>query len=134
MSRLKNVKLALLISLGFSQAAFAFSPVPKFTCGTYHVQGILNLNSRGSFVLTVQANTASPYELILLGGIAENKMNFVGQPVAVEIYAFHELKSNNDPSVFFRGWVTMPKNPNEPVMKIADEPCGKAEKYIKPAL
>lgn len=123
-----GVKMALLISIFLLAPlkAFSYSILPDFDCGSYLVRGTLGLNNRGSFTIKIQANTSSPYELILLGGDFDQLRSLIGLPVTAEIYVFKPVKSNNDPVVVFQKWGADLLSAEDPVFKVREGRCGGA--------
>lgn len=132
MKILSNVKQALFISLFLMTfESQGFSVVPQMGCGLYLVQGTIGLNNQQSFVLRVQENTSSPYELILLGGDSEEKMRRMGQPITAEVYAFKPIKGNNNPTVLFQRYSDKSLKAQSPVVLLKEESCGQRSRYIK---
>ena len=123
--RVANLVLFVeIILVTLSGKASAFSISPDLKCGTYRVQGYLGMNNQSQTILTIQHSTASPYELILLGGDISEKMRYLNTTVAAEIYAYRAVHGNNRPMVLFQKWVAPVAKTTKPVLLVKNEPCG----------
>lgn len=123
-----SVKRALCVSLLWSAtSAFAYAPFAKFDCGMYRVHGRLKLNAQGQFVLSIQENSPSQYELILLGGSFEEKMRFVGSEITAEVYVPKKIEDNTKPLSLFQRWVK--KSSDDVVVKTAELPCDQHHRF-----
>lgn len=129
MGRLSFVKIALFNLMMLSQTLHAFSTTAEMPCGTYKVQGVLAINNQNMFVLKVQANTSSPYELLVFGGKAEEKFRQLGDLVAMKVYVNQPIRGGAYPFVLFEQWAAPNLDPAKAVIRLHEKACGLKNTY-----
>ena len=95
-----NVKTVLLISFLVPQLGFGkMEIIPQLDCGNYLVKGRFQWTEAGDFILRIRDKTTSPFELIVLGGNAEQKLEHSGSLLQAEVRVERKITSNNRPFV-----------------------------------
>lgn len=123
-----------------SSSAFAQDFPPHFGCGTYLVRGHLGMGDSVHSVLTLQYQSSSPFELILLGGDQAEKLDHVGKDITVRIYVPQPIDGNDSPFVFLQEIVedpddnkVVPAKKRGPIGELGklekSEACGLKEKF-----
>jgi len=126
----RTAKILFLISVfalpDLGGGAEVWHVVPQFECGTYLVRGVLNKNARGDLVLSMRKGSASPFELILLGGDFSDKLDHLGSLVVLEVSVPQPIKSTQRPFVMVRS-VSKSENSVRDFRLLKKTPCGDAK-------
>jgi hypothetical protein len=128
---MKTSKLAKILALTSASllAAATWRPHPELGCGTYLVRGVLNTNSQGDFILSVQKNTMSPYELIILGGRIETKLESLHTMVTLRVYVPRLISTPEAPFVFFQDFERPSLGTEVPYRLLKAERCGDESRF-----
>ncbi len=132
-SRDVRIKFLILITSFIASEVHAedFAIRPELECGIYEAYGTIYLNNQNEFIMAIQKNTSSPYELILLGGDFKRKLISIGLETAVSVYVYKKLKSNNPPYVLFQNFLPLSNKKNEGVFSVRAEKCGLPNMYVQ---
>lgn len=115
MSQSHNVKAApwvsialFLMFMSLADEANSFSIRPNYDCGEYLVHGKLVMTQSGKFVLEVQRNSSSPYELILVIEPSphlsiENCLEQRNTNIEAKIQVIKPIHDNKNPVVLLKG-------------------------------
>ena len=116
------VKWLLFASWGLP--VWAVPPLP-LECGHYLGRGFLDRNAQGHTLLVLQKGSASPVELILLGGDLKGRMERIGTEAVLDFYIPRKIASNHELFVFVKEFVeTKQKFPPSGVVQKRKDKCG----------
>ena len=136
-----NVKTLLSLSslffcLGASAAEegkpLPWSPRPQFDCGTYILHGVLKTNDQGYYTLVMRDKSPSVFDVILLGGELEKKIDLNGTFVAAEVYFPTPNKSNLAPMAYLQNFLKGDPKKVNPIF-VRKQACGMKDK-LKPVV
>lgn len=83
-------------------STYAFEIEPKLDCGDYQVTGKLLQAKKGKFYLNIRDKSASPFELILIGGTTKEKLLRHGTIVTAEVHVPKKIEHNQSPYVYLK--------------------------------
>lgn len=131
MNQLKNVKLLLLINFIIIISLPSLSEIiqPPFDCGLYQISGFLKVNSQKHFILTVNNNTTSPFEFILLGGSFTERLSRNKTMVETTVYTPKEIINNNTPIVYLRNINSYQPGISKTFQMLSKMACGKKQLF-----
>ena len=132
MWRSKNVKRLFLISLvvgASASAAIRQMTLPKLECGIYRASGKVLRNSAGQYLLTMNPDTDSPAEFLLLGGDFDERFDRVGSRTTTEFYVPQPILTNEAPFVFVQSFGAAPEAKDDGVELLKKHRCGDQAKF-----
>lgn len=93
--------------------------------------GKLTRNEKGGYVITMNSDSYSPFELLLLGGSIDDKEERLGTRVAVELYLPREKKKAGPPPAFLQKFANLPVNTMVDSLKLLkEEKCQDRARFV----
>ncbi len=129
----KNAKILCLINLVFAfgaAAAVRQTTLPKLECGFYKASGKVLQNSAGQFLLTMNPDSDSPAEFLILGGDFDSRFDRIGTRTTAEFYVPQPIETNEAPFVFLQQFGALPETRDDGVELLKKHRCGDSSKFV----